>query len=173
MAKRIGGFRTSTSPLGPQELTSKPTSESSGKDKATAATSLRTYESCRITALPATVTLPITLQSQNKTHYAHWKKGYDYKKEMWRILSYVLPSPPSHIAAMGRRKVIIERRCHRKMDYGNFVGGCKHLMDWLTRMKYIIDDSDKWIDQVYIQTYIRSGEPEEVRLTLEEATPQS
>ncbi|MCP3681231.1 MAG: hypothetical protein GY861_00945 [bacterium] len=53
-----------------------------------------------------------------------------------------------------RKKIIITRIYtgrHREIDYDNFVGGCKPLLDSLKDVKFIVDDNPKWLDREYMQ----------------------
>lgn len=151
---------------------SKAISESSDEGKDTGEGFPRTSELSRITALPFRIDLPIRILSQNRVQYKGWKTAYDIKKEMWKTLSWILPAPPPELQAIYIRKVTVDRRCHRKMDYGNFVGGCKYLLDWLVHTKYIVDDDPLHVMDVYSQTWIRSQQPESVVLTISELTPE-
>lgn len=50
-----------------------------------------------------------------------------------------------------KRTVRIVRYGLRTLDRGNLIGGCKALVDALVKEKVIVDDSPKWVDDLYAQ----------------------
>ncbi len=56
--------------------------------------------------------------------------------------------------AAGKRRLTITRFVRNKryrLDRGNFVGGCKPLLDAAIRQGLIRDDKEEWLDDVYKQ----------------------
>ena len=48
-------------------------------------------------------------------------------------------------------KLTVRRYSNGTLDKGNFIGGCKSLLDALVREGLIFDDSPKWLDDNYEQ----------------------
>ena len=74
--------------------------------------------------------------------------------------------------ATSRRRVSITRRYSgraKRMDRGNMIGGCKPLLDAMTRMGLIVDDREEFLQDHYYQ--IRS-EVNEVEICIEELNDQ-
>lgn len=56
--------------------------------------------------------------------------------------------------ATGRRRVSVTRRYGgraQKMDRGNLIGGCKPLLDAMTRVGLIVDDKEEFLQDHYYQ----------------------
>lgn len=64
--------------------------------------------------------------------------------------------------ATAKRRVLITRQWgkgKRAYDYGNMVGGCKPLLDAMTRTNLIVDDRPSMLAEYYFQEKAPSGIP--------------
>lgn len=93
------------------------------------------------------------IQSQNKSHYAHWSKVHA-EKNAWKLLLRqafgIHPEPCAVPVAMA----IISYRA-RLLDYANLVGGAKPIPDCLIELGWIKDDSPKWFSCKYRQVQVK------------------
>lgn len=117
--------------------------------------------------LPFVIRVPIRVESQNKSQYAHWRVYSTYRNKWYSgIVPFIAPLrglrlPWSHWSI---ERVYTGRS--REMDYGNLVGGTKPIFDSLTRNAVILDDKPSCFKCDYSQ---RRGDEEIVILTLLEA----
>ena len=49
------------------------------------------------------------------------------------------------------RYLVVTRHSSRSLDYDNFIGGCKPLLDALVREGLLFDDSPQWLEAEYRQ----------------------
>jgi len=71
-------------------------------------------------------------------------------------------------ATTRRRRLTITRytkHASYQLDRGNFVGGCKPLLDAAIGMALIVDDKEQWLDDIYIQ---RVSKDERTEILVEE-----
>lgn len=68
-----------------------------------------------------------------------------------------------------RKKVLIKitRYGCRTLDQGNFIGGCKQLLDSMKDKKLIVDDSPEWIEVTYKQIKVEHRKDERTKVELE------
>jgi hypothetical protein len=64
---------------------------------------------------------------------------------------HIFPQRESELQPACQRKVVVTRVSKVLLDYGNLVGGCKDLLDVLTRLRLISDDSPEWCIEQYAQ----------------------
>lgn len=120
-------------------------------------------------------------ENKFKGRQGHW--AYQADKKEWALLVsiYARDIPP----ATGKRKLTIERYGHRILDTGNFVGGCKSLVDAIKRHHEVyaldgkggkikvgngllVDDSPKWVEDIYIQHSVKMHFKERTVIVLED-----
>lgn len=96
--------------------------------------------------------IPESTPSLNPVLGAHWSKRYA-QKEKWawliraaRLEARLFPSQP-----LQKARLTIERWGPRRIDYDNFVGGAKGIVDLLVHEGFIVDDSPDHIVTQYIQ----------------------
>jgi Holliday junction resolvase RusA-like endonuclease len=75
--------------------------------------------------------------------------------------------PRFGVPLKGRVKITITSRRYRKLDYDNYVLGCKPLVDAIKKRGYIVDDSPEYVFVVYRQEVIPRKETPETLITLE------
>lgn len=85
-----------------------------------------------------------------------FKQPYAYKKLRDTLESWLMVGRTNHRIpkATGRRRLTITRYAKHErylLDRGNFVGGCKPLLDAAIRQGLIIDDKEVHLDDVYEQ----------------------
>jgi hypothetical protein len=96
--------------------------------------------------------LPRDIKSQNSTTYSHWRVYYNEKKAWLAVVSRCMRD--MHGMRLDRSTWrIVRRYCgrQREMDHANLVGGCKALVDCLTKCGIIVDDAPKYFDCNYEQ----------------------
>ena len=110
--------------------------------------------------------------SQNKLarlyrHHSAYRKLRD-RMEGWVMAGRLNGRIPT---AQGKRRVTI-RRCVRSrrylLDRGNFVGGCKPLLDALCRQGLLVDDREECLEDVYEQVVESAAGAGRVTVTLED-----
>lgn len=110
--------------------------------------------------------LPEPTPSQNKTLRKHW--GARKKiAERWATLLAVAGAARAP-GATGRRRMTIERHCTGTLDNGNFIGGCKELIDELVKFGLLVDDKPKYLEDHYLQVLIRRPQKPFTVITLED-----
>jgi hypothetical protein len=81
----------------------------------------------------------------------HVYRGLRERMQTWVMVGMV----NARIApAQGKRRLTITRYVRNeryRLDRGNFVGGCKPLLDAAIRQRLIKDDREEWLDDVYHQ----------------------
>jgi hypothetical protein len=123
--------------------------------------------------LPISFDLKRELTSQNGNLGRHWAIKNREVKEWTCLLT-----PLVGAAGLNSRKLewsswLIERKFagrRREFDYGNLVGGCKHLIDALVNLGVIYDDAPKYLTVEYRQSKVPDGEAGTI-ITLLEARP--
>lgn len=98
-----------------------------------------------------------------------FKSPFAYKRlrdtlETWLMVGRVNNRIPK---ATQRRRLTITRYAkteHHLLDRGNFVGGCKPLLDAAIRQGLIIDDKEVHLDDIYEQRVDRRDPRTEVRI---------
>lgn len=94
--------------------------------------------------LPWSITLPVSPKSQNLTTYSHWSV---YKKDKTRWRRLLLPQVSRYRALqLSYSEWSVTRFWKhplKEMDFANFVGGCKPLIDILVQEGIIQDDSPR------------------------------
>lgn len=123
------------------------------------------YDGPRFT-LPFEAVFHRSVASQNKSTYTHWTVYNRDKKDWLRQVRQVFGAYEG--INLWWSSWSITREYHypnRRMDYANFVGGCKPLIDALIICRVIKDDSDPHFLCSYEQ---KLGEATRTILTLKE-----
>jgi hypothetical protein len=105
------------------------------------------------------LTFPAT-PSQNTYQRAHWAQQARLLDETrWLIRSQLRAAGVWFVDLPERRvTVTIRRYSPGRLDRGNFIGGCKALLDALRHEGVIVDDSEAWLDDHYEQHECKRGE---------------
>lgn len=102
-----------------------------------------------------TLTIPEASPSVNECKWKHWSVHLQERKH-WSLLVMVAKNEarvPNHDPPqMAFVKIIREGR--RLLDYDNFVGGAKSLMDSLREQRLIVDDTPEHMTPTYEQRKI-------------------
>jgi hypothetical protein len=102
---------------------------------------------------PTAIEIPMPTPSLNQLRKMHFHAVKRLRDRYTVILR-------THATALNRagpyqfRRVIIERRGVRALDYDNLVGGCKPLVDALCRAGLLWDDAPKHCQIQYTQTKV-------------------
>jgi len=113
------------------------------------------------------LTIPEITPSLNVWERMHWAKRRKIKEDwLWLIAS------AKHCQrlkkATTKRSVKIVSYRTKALDHDNLVGGCKALIDALTKNDVIVDDSPKWIGKPDISQEIDTKRPR-TEITIAEA----
>ena len=102
--------------------------------------------------LPLVVHIPLGIQSQNKTTYAHWT-AHHRDKTRWLDQVGVSFAEWKNMRLLWSRWRIerVYKPPKREFDFGNLVGGAKPLVDCLTEHGVIFDDSPRFFTCDYSQ----------------------
>lgn len=93
-----------------------------------------------------TITLPLKLMTRNEYDKKHWGKINRYKEELGTMLIYYLGRKKgAWCPALDHRWVEIHVTARRLQDPDNAVGSLKPLLDAMTHVGLIRDDSSKYI----------------------------
>jgi hypothetical protein len=114
---------------------------------------------CRMRLL-GTIVIPGRTESANRLESMSLRQRMAYKKR-WRqdAANAALVSFPrgyritSTYSDVGKRKVVITGYRKRLCDRQNFARGCKPVLDGLVDAGVLVDDSEKWLDDVYVQRH--------------------
>ena len=109
-----------------------------------------------------TITVPLQMTSANRHlvngggRHAAIVAGAKYRKErdQWARALVVLARNEGIPTAAAKRRITLTRVIgprQREYDYGNLVGGAKHVLDACKTAGLIVDDSPKWCIDVYQQ----------------------
>lgn len=93
------------------------------------------------------ITIPITLPSRNKLDKMHWSKRHRLGKTYCLLIRNQMRLnniPKTKPETMYGINIMVSRR-YRIRDYDNLVGGCKQLLDALTKEGFIYDDDTCYI----------------------------
>lgn len=108
-----------------------------------------------------TITLDFATPSQNTFQRWHWGRQSKFKDSVQMIiraklleLGIVTRGRPSH-----RTRLTIRRFSSGKLDRGNFIGGCKPILDALRDEHVIRDDNEAWLEDLYQQHNAPVGQP--------------
>lgn len=101
--------------------------------------------------------LPMKVQSQNKSHYSHWRKAHANKKKWQNVCATIMGT--NNPRKKGHTQVLIISNRNRILDEGNFVGGCKPLIDCLTELGWIEDDRPGLFSCTYKQEKVKPPQP--------------
>lgn len=103
------------------------------------------------------ISLSKEIKSRNFWDKQHWSKrsreSKDWEKQIWAALNGAVKKH----RAKGRTHIKITSLRKRLLDHANLSGGFKGGMDALKRLGLIVDDSPKWIDEIYEQKVQASG----------------
>ena len=99
--------------------------------------------------VPMTIELPFATPSQNIYQRWHWGRQHKFRDDCVRILLWFLVGKPRQVDK--RRRVTVRRYSCGRLDRGNFVGGCKPLIDALVHIGALRDDTEQWLDDRYEQ----------------------
>lgn len=106
-----------------------------------------------------TLSLPFATPSQNTYQRWHWGRQAKFKATCQILLRVRLnelglfgnPRPDCRV------KIMIARHSSKRLDRGNFIGGCKPLLDALRDECVIRDDDERWLDDDYEQVNAARG----------------
>lgn len=113
-------------------------------------------------------TVPEASPSQNEFAYRHWRKGSASKKKWLAMMWAALPRDREPLLAKGKRKVTVERHGPKQLDFCNLVGGLKGIVDNLTELGLLVDDSPKWVEFEVRDIPIKRGEEPHTVFVLED-----
>ena len=88
-----------------------------------------------------------------KAKYRKYRDDYEILLRAW-MNELKIPD------AVARRRVSVTRRYSgrsQKMDRGNLIGGCKPLLDAMTRVGLIVDDNEEFLEDHYYQRRAKEG----------------
>ena len=98
--------------------------------------------------------IPKQTPSQNEYQRWHYHRQHKYKQHVIGLLQAQL----AEIGMLGIEKpegkssVVIHRFCAgKRLDRGNFIGGCKPILDALTQTNIIRDDAEEFLEDRYEQ----------------------
>ena len=97
------------------------------------------------------------IQSTNKLRWKHWiYKHNDRKNKCEMLNSSIWKIPignniPETLTKPRPRRIAFVKYGGRRQDRINFADGCKGILDELVNRKYIIDDTEKWVNDTYHQ----------------------
>lgn len=92
--------------------------------------------------------IPRATPSRNATFHKHWRASHREKK-LWMAEIYWAQMKGGYrdVSTPARARVTIERY-GRQLEYDNFIGGLKSVLDSLRYAKLIADDSQQALDLV-------------------------
>lgn len=106
-----------------------------------------------------TITLPIEVISRNRIDKYHWSKKTALRRTYQLLIrnqmnlnkiTRIKESIKFNLVIIGTRK--------RDLDFDNFVGGCKQLVDALVHEGFIFDDDNKHLGiPKFIQLKVKKG----------------
>lgn len=105
------------------------------------------------------ITLPTATPSQNTYQRWHWSRQARYKESTQMIIRARLAEQGVFCRERPQHKtlVVITRYSSGRLDRGNFIGGCKPVLDALRDELVIHDDSEQWLEDQYVQLPTRRG----------------
>lgn len=96
--------------------------------------------------------LPRATLSRNALDKMHWSRRNRLRGEwQWLVRAAVLEAK-IEVVRQAHGFLTIERIAPRKLDPDNFSGGCKQLQDALVQEGFFVDDDEKHLTTIYIQT---------------------
>ena len=125
-----------------------------------------------------TLLFPYLTPSQNQTDRWHWRKLAKHKKDLYADTAAIAKSSGVigtwHPTPMGKRRrpgeepscepipkkvsLKITRHSTGELDYGNFVGVCKALVDAIVAWGFVFDDSPEFMEATYHQALAPRGQ---------------
>ena len=112
-----------------------------------------------------TITIPYATKSQNETDRMHpmalsrWRNTV--ADELWLMSRRGHAAPYWPHAKLGKMRKADDTECKvtaritrggsRELDHGNFVGGCKALVDALVAHGFLFDDAPRYCEIEYVQ----------------------
>ena len=115
-----------------------------------------------------TIYIPEATPSQNTYQRWHWRTRM---KHLDALRLYVRSTMGAQRRRAQKKHVTIRRYSSGKLDRGNFIGGCKALLDALRHEGVIYDDTEEWLEDRYEQHPAKRGEARtEVEITEEPST---
>lgn len=96
-------------------------------------------------------TLPLITPSLNQYLRWHWSRRAKFRDTCCICIRMQMHMYASDWVLKTPRRVVITRYGTRKLDYDNFVGGCKPLLDALHYERIVNDDTSEWVDVIYVQ----------------------
>jgi len=113
------------------------------------------------------IIVPAVPLSLNRLLRLHWTGRRKENNRWWHLIAQA-----AGVGPMGRRKkarmwVSIGVWRKRVQDHDNACGSLKPVMDALRRLRWIVDDSPKWITLHQVE-WPANGEPERTEIKLEE-----
>ncbi len=121
-----------------------------------------------------TFTLPLDVPSQNRSssRARHSGLAHAYRRlrdnALWLIKNEA--QKQAIPIARGRRRIVVTRligKGKRAFDRVNWAGGAKPIVDSLVKAGLLVDDTEKWLDDVYGQEKAVDGK-DGVRVRIEE-----
>lgn len=113
--------------------------------------------------------IPYPTPSQNTYTRWHWSE----KSKSVNVLRMLIRQQLNNIGMFSvsrpgvRMRIEIHRYSPGELDRGNFIGGCKPLIDALRYEGVIRDDTERWLDDVYLQHKIKRGEQGETLIVVQ------
>ena len=98
------------------------------------------------------MTVEILMAVRSANAIKNWKNRYRYtayRNKWYGVLALYLPMRKTRPTTKVKVTIVSVRA--RYLDSGNFVAGCKPILDALKKRNYIFDDSPRWISDSYEQ----------------------
>ena len=114
-----------------------------------------------------TIIIPAITPSLNKT-YSTWKNKYFAEKKLKETYNLLIQSEMNKykIKKAGNKEkfaIVIDQVRNKLLDYDNFTGGCKVLLDCLRKKGFIYDDSPKYLKSRYQQSTLKEAKETETK----------
>lgn len=101
-------------------------------------------------------TLPGRVESLNKLLTSHWSKRYA-SNNAW-FAKVIAIAGARYERPKVRQDVTLTVYLNRELDRDNLIGGCKGLIDSLTKAGYLKDDKPEWCVVTYNSEPCKKGQ---------------